>query len=47
METVLLYSAEVWGGCKVLEAAEQVQMQAAWAFLGVGRLHPRVSVPAV
>ena len=44
VETVLLYGAEVWGGSRILESVEQVQMRAAWIFLGVGRLHPRVSL---
>ena len=44
IETVLLYGAEVWGGSRILEWVEQVQMRAAKIFLGVGRLHPRVSL---
>ena len=44
VETVLLYGAEVWGGSRILEPVEQVQMRAARIFLGVGRLHPRVSL---
>ena len=44
VETVLLYGAEVWGGSRILELVEQVQMRAAQTFLGVGRLHPRVSL---
>ena len=30
--------------CRILELVEQVQMRAARIFLGVGRLHPRVSL---
>ena len=44
IETVLLYGAEVWGGSRILKWVEQVQMRAAKIFLGVGRLHPRVSL---
>ncbi len=44
VETVLLYGADVWEGSRILESVEQVQMRAAWIFLGVGRLHPRVSL---
>jgi len=29
---------------RILELVEQVQMRAAWIFLGVGRLHARVSL---
>ena len=44
VETVLLYDAEVWGGSRILESVEQVQMLAGRLFLGVGRIHPRVSL---
>ncbi len=44
VETVLLYGAEVWGGSRILESVEQVQMRVAQIFLGVGRLHPRESL---
>ncbi len=43
-ESVLLYGAEVWGGGSQLEPVERVQMRAARIFLGVGRLHPLVSL---
>ena len=42
--SVLLYGAEVWGGGGQLEPVEQVQMRTASIFLGVGRLHPLVSL---
>ena len=42
--SVLLYGAEVWGGGSQLEPVERVQMRAARIFLGVGRLHPLVSL---
>ena len=45
VETVLLYGAEAWGGSRILEPVEQLQMRAAWIFLGMERLHPRVSLP--
>ena len=41
---VLMYGAEVWGGGGQLGPVEAVQMQAARVFLGVGRLHPLVSL---
>ena len=41
MESVLLYGAEVWGCGKQALLVEQVQLQAARIFLGVGRLHPK------
>ena len=44
VESVLLYRAEVWGGRAQLGPVENVQMQAARIFLGVGRLHPLVSL---
>ena len=44
VESVLLYGAEVWGGGSQLEPVERVQMRAARIFLGVGRLHPLVSL---
>ena len=44
VKMLLLYGAEVWGGSRILEHVEQVQMRAARIFLGVGRLHPRVSL---
>ena len=44
VESVLLYGAEVWGGVSQLEPVERVQMRAARIFLGVGRLHPLVSL---
>ena len=44
VESVLLYGAEVWGGGSQLEPVERVQMRAARIFLGVGRMHPLVSL---
>ena len=44
VESVLLYGAEVWGGGAQLRPVENVQMRAARIFLGVGRLHPLVSL---
>ena len=44
VESVLLYGAEVWGGGSQLEPVERVQMRAPRIFLGVGRLHPLVSL---
>ena len=41
--SVLMYGAEVWGGGQ-LGPVEGVQMRAARIFLGVGRLHPLVSL---
>ena len=34
----------MWGGSRILEPVEQMQMRAARIFLWVGRLHPRVSL---
>ena len=42
--SVLMYGAEVWGGGGQLGPIEGVQMRAARIFLGVGRLHPLVSL---
>ena len=42
--SVLMYGAEVWGGGGQLGPVEGVQMRAARIFLGVGRLHPLVSL---
>ena len=44
VESVLLYGAEVWGCGAQLGPVENVQMRAARIFLGVGRLHPLVSL---
>ena len=44
VETVLLYGAEVWECGGQLRPVENVQMRAARIFLGVGRLHPLVSL---
>ena len=46
MESVLLYGTEVWGCYSQVGplVIEQVQMQAARIFLGVGQLHPRVAL---
>ena len=44
LESVLLYGAEVWGGGVQLGPVENVQMRVARIFLGVGRLHPLVSL---
>ena len=44
VESVLLYGAEVWGCGGQLRPVENVQMRAARIFLGVGRLHPLVSL---
>ena len=45
VESVLLYGAEVWAGCGgQLRPVENVQMRAARISLGVGRLHPLVSL---
>ena len=41
---VLMYGAEVWGGGGQLGPVEGVQIRAARIFLGVGRLHPLVSL---
>ena len=40
----ILYGAEVWGCGGQLRPVENVQMRAARIFLGVGRLHPLVSL---
>ena len=40
-----MYGAEVWESCKWLDCIEQVQLQALRIFLGVGRLHPKTSLP--
>ena len=42
--SVLLYGAEVWACGGQLGPVENVQMRAARIFLGVGRLHPLVSL---
>ena len=42
--SVLMYGAEVWGGGCQTGPVEAVQMRAARIFLGVGRLHPLVSL---
>ena len=42
--SVLLYGAEVWGCGGQLRPVENVQMRVARIFLGVGRLHPLVSL---
>ena len=39
-----LYGSEVWGCGGQLGPVENMQMQAARIFLGVGRLHPLVSL---
>ena len=44
VESVLLYGAEVWGCGGQLGPVDNVQMRAARIFLGVGRLHPLVSL---
>ena len=41
--SVLMYGVEIWGGGQ-LGTVEGVQMRAARIFLGVGRLHPLVSL---
>ena len=42
--SVLMYGAEVWGGGGQLGPVEGVQMRAARIILGIGRLHPLVSL---
>ena len=44
VDSVLLYGAEVWGSCGQLAPIEKIQLRAARIFLGVGRLHPKVSL---
>ena len=44
VQSVLLYGAEVWGCGRKLGAVEQVQLRAARMFLGVSKLHPKVSL---
>ena len=44
VDSVLLYGAEVWGSCGQLAPIERIQLRAARIFLGVGRLHPKVSL---
>ena len=44
VESVLLYGVEAWGCGGQLDPVENVQMWAAWIFLGVGRRHPLVSL---
>ena len=39
-----MYGTEVWGGRAQLGPVENVQMRVARIFLGVGRLHPLVSL---
>jgi len=42
--SVLLYGGEVWGSCRKLAPMEQIQLRATKIFLGVGRLHPKISL---
>ena len=42
--SVLLYGTEVWGSCGQLAPIESIQLRAARTFLGLGRLHPKVSL---
>ena len=44
VDSVLLYGAEVWGSCRKLAPIEKIQLRAARIFLGVGRLHPKISL---
>ena len=44
VDSVLLYGAEVWGSCRKLAPMEKIQLRAARIFLGVGRLHPKISL---
>ena len=44
VESVVMYGAEVWGCCRQLGEVEQVQLRAMRIVLGVGRLHPKVSL---
>ena len=44
VDSVMLYGAEVWGSCGQLAPIEKIQLRAARIFLGVGRLHPKVSL---
>ena len=44
VDSVLLYGAEVWGSCGQLAPIEKIQLRAARIILGVGRLHPKVSL---
>ena len=34
----------MWGYCRQMGPPEQVQMRAAWIFLGLGRWHSRVAL---
>ena len=44
VDSVLLYGAEAWGHCGQLAPIEKIQLRAARTFLGVGRLHPKLSL---
>ena len=44
LDAVLLYGVEMWGCTRQLGLIENVQMEAAKIFMGVGRLHPLVSL---
>ena len=44
LESVLLYGAEVWGSYGQLASIEKIQLRTARIFLGVGRVHPKVSL---
>ena len=44
VDSVMLYSAEIWGCSRWLEALERVQLHAFRMFFGVGTLHPKVSL---
>ena len=47
VDSVLLYGAEVSGSCGQLAPIEKIQLRAARIFLGVGKLHPKVSLRSV
>ena len=44
VDSALLYGAEVWGCSRQLDPIKRVKMKATSSFLGVGRLHPKVSL---
>ena len=44
VDSMLLHGDEVWGRCGKLAPMEKIQLKAVRIFLGVGRLHPKVSL---
>ena len=44
VDLVLLYEEDVWGSCGQLAPIETIQLRVARIFLGVGGLHPKVSL---